>query len=80
MIRRREIKMKDIFYFGMILHIAVLYGGIELNFQTPLQTNLPGFQSTDNPPAARLVLIVADGLRAERMYAYDGFKVIPWLR
>lgn len=72
--------MKELFYYGIILQCIVLYGGIDLNFRSPLQTDLPQFRATDKPPAERLVLFVADGLRAERLFSYDTAQLTPWLR
>lgn len=78
-ILRRKIRMREIFYFGLILQCIVLYGGIDINFKSFLQKDLPQFQSTNTPPAERLVLFVADGLRAERLYTYNNKQTISWL-
>lgn len=69
--------MAKAIYFAFVVQCIVLYGGIDLNFKTPLLTDLPQFRTTDQPPADRLVLIISDGLRAERLY--EGLDVTPHL-
>lgn len=76
---RRQTRVKQLIYFTFVVQCIVLYGGIDLNFKTPLQTDLPQFEATSRPPAKRLVLIVADGLRAERLFDYDAQKLTPYL-
>lgn len=71
--------MQKLYYLGLIVQCVVLYGGIDLNFKSSLQSNLPHVKATENPPAERLVLFVADGLRDERLTAFSSKNITPWL-
>lgn len=72
--------MHQLYYFGLIIQCIVLYGGIDLNFKSSLQSNLTPVKATENPPAKRIVLFVADGLRNERLTAFIAKNLTPWLK
>lgn len=71
--------MRRIYCFSIYLHCLVIYGGIDLNFISPMQENIPQFNSTNTPPANRLVLIVADGLRDELLTTMGSQGLTPHL-
>ncbi|KAK0078653.1 hypothetical protein PV325_002228 [Microctonus aethiopoides] len=49
--------------WGLIMHSIVLWGVLDANFHSPILNNLPTVPPLNNPPAKRLFLFVADGLR-----------------
>lgn len=49
--------------WGLIMHLIVLWGVLDANFHSPILNNLPTVPPLNNPPAKRLFLFVADGLR-----------------
>ncbi|XP_046492367.1 GPI ethanolamine phosphate transferase 1 isoform X1 [Neodiprion pinetum] len=49
--------------WGSLMHVAILWGVLDVNFHSPVLKGLPPIQLPSAPPAKRLVLFVADGLR-----------------
>ncbi|XP_063700106.1 GPI ethanolamine phosphate transferase 1-like [Culicoides brevitarsis] len=60
--------MKFVISFGFVLHLLFLVSIFYIYFRSPILTDLEAQNELPNPPAKRLVVFVADGLRAESLY------------
>lgn len=49
--------------WGVAMHLTILWGVLDANFHSPVIRNLNAVPPVDSPPAKRLFLFVADGLR-----------------
>ncbi|XP_061930993.1 GPI ethanolamine phosphate transferase 1 isoform X4 [Apis cerana] len=49
--------------WGLTMHLIFLWGTLDINFHSPIIQELPNVSILKNPPAKRLVLFIADGLR-----------------
>ena len=67
---------------GILVHIIYLASIFDIYFTSPLVHGMTPYKSTLKPPAKRLVLFVADGLRADKFYELDqhGKTRSPYLR
>ncbi|XP_052799562.1 GPI ethanolamine phosphate transferase 1-like isoform X1 [Mya arenaria] len=67
---------------GLLIHLVFFFSVFEVFFATPLVTDLTPHKSPLPPPAKRLVFIVADGLRADKILQIqpDGKSAAPFLR
>lgn len=67
--------------FGFFLHLIFLLSIFDIYFKSPIINAIPIQQSKVGAPAKRLVLFVADGLRAESMFAVNNNEYLsPYLR
>lgn len=80
MLDLRDGRMRKLFFYGLVVQVVVLYAGLDLNFKSPLQQDLPQYKTTLYPPSDRLVLFVADGLRYERFAAFSERNLTPHLK
>lgn len=71
--------MLKIILYGLFAHLLFLASIFHIYFQSPIVGGLQSQANLDNPPADRLVLFVADGLRAESFYRDDLVRT-PFLR
>lgn len=71
--------MWKIIIFGVIAHLLFLASIFHIYFQSPLISGLTPQPNIDDSPAQRLVLFVADGLRAESFHRFDLTRT-PFLR
>ncbi|XP_054278110.1 GPI ethanolamine phosphate transferase 1 [Macrosteles quadrilineatus] len=55
--------------FGFSLHIVFLLSVFDIYFKSPIVHNIQVQQGIVNPPAKRVVLFVADGLRADSLFS-----------
>lgn len=78
-IKQHRHKYKIIIY-GLLVHLLLLLAVFDIYFASPIDQGMKPIKSTSNPPAKRLVLFVADGLRAEAVFG-DATKTerIPFL-
>lgn len=54
----------------LLSHIVLFYSIFDVYFTSPINHDMPVHRSTRSPPANRLVLFVADGLRADKLYQH----------
>jgi len=68
--------------FGLVLHLVFFYSIFDIYFSSPLVQNLEPLPSEAAPLARRLVLFVADGLRADKFFELNkrGESRAPFLR
>lgn len=67
---------------GVIVHVVVLFSIFDIYFKSPLSHGMTPFSIPLSPPASRVVLFVADGLRADKLFEIDtnGETNAPFLR
>lgn len=58
------------------MHLILLWGVLDVNFHSPIIRGLPIVPAPSEPPAKRLLLFVADGLRFQTFIE----KPPPYLR
>ena len=57
--------------FGVALHALLIYAMFDVHFLTPLVHDIEPTKADFAAPASRLVVIVADGLRADRLFEME---------
>ncbi|XP_070574124.1 GPI ethanolamine phosphate transferase 1-like [Ptychodera flava] len=67
---------------GFVVHLVFFYSIFDIYFTSPLVHGMSPHSTTLSPPAKRLVLFVADGLRADTLFELDeqGETRSPYLR
>ncbi|XP_053401578.1 GPI ethanolamine phosphate transferase 1-like [Mercenaria mercenaria] len=67
---------------GLLIHTVFFYSIFDIYFTSPIVHGMTPQSSLSVPPARRLVLFSADGLRADKMFELDknGQTRIPFLR
>lgn len=70
-----------LYIFGFAVHMIFFVSVFDIYFRTPIIHGMEPQSSPLAPAAKRLVLIVADGLRADSFFNYtDGTTKAPYLR
>lgn len=70
-----------LYFFGFAVHIVFFVSVFDIYFRTPIIHGMEPHMSPLPPAAHRLVLIVADGLRADSFFNNtDGVTRAPFLR
>ncbi|CAG9859115.1 unnamed protein product [Phyllotreta striolata] len=72
-------KKYKIILSGIVIHALLLLAVFEVYFSSPLEHGMQPVKSTTNPPAKRLILFVADGLRAQAMFEDPNLDRTPFL-
>ncbi|XP_023024700.2 GPI ethanolamine phosphate transferase 1 isoform X1 [Leptinotarsa decemlineata] len=75
----KRTKKYKIILLGLAVHALLLFAVFDVYFASPLDRGMTPIRSTSSPPAKRLVLIVADGLRAEAIFGEDMRYRAPYL-
>lgn len=67
---------------GIILHAVYMLSIFDIYFKSPIVHGMDPVKPRFSPPAKRLILIIADGLRADKFYELDeeGKTRAPFLR
>jgi len=67
---------------GFFVHLVFFYSIFDIYFISPLVHGMTPQSNVIPPPAKRLVLFVADGLRADKLFELDsvGTSKAPFLR
>ncbi|XP_044256653.1 GPI ethanolamine phosphate transferase 1-like [Tribolium madens] len=63
--------------FGFFVHGLVLKAAFDIYFSSPIDNGMTPILSTNSSPAKRLVLFVADGLRAEGIFGENQTENAP---
>lgn len=66
--------------FGFFVHCLILKAAFDIYFSSPIDLGMTPILSTNNPPAKRVVLFVADGLRAEGIFGENQTENAPNLK
>lgn len=68
--------------FGVFVHLLFLYSIFDIYFISPITHNATPVRLEGKAPAKRLVLFVADGLRADKFFQLNehGQSRAPFLR
>ena len=74
--------MKWLFLVGFVVHLIFFYSIFDIYFTSPLVHGMTPHSTLQAAPAKRLVLFVADGLRADKLFELDknGQTRAPFLR
>uniref|UniRef100_A0A674N757 GPI ethanolamine phosphate transferase 1 n=1 Tax=Takifugu rubripes TaxID=31033 RepID=A0A674N757_TAKRU len=74
--------MITFFLVGLTVHIVFFLSIFDIYFTSPLVHGMPPHATLLPPPASRLILIVADGLRADSLFMplHNGSSRTPYLR
>lgn len=69
-------------FFAFAIHIIFFASIFDIYFTSPLVHGMTPHSTNLDPPATRLVLFVADGLRADKLFGLDksGATRAPYLR
>lgn len=71
----------ELFVWGFFVHIVLLASVFDIYFKSPIIHGIEPYSSPSTAPAKRLVLFVADGLRADSFYNQNTAEPnAPYLR
>lgn len=76
-------KLGEFFFFSAVVHTVLFYSVFDIYFTSPIIHGINPIEPKNASPAKRLVLFVADGLRADKFYEADkvtGKYRNPYLR
>ncbi|KAG0795482.1 hypothetical protein G6F62_000083 [Rhizopus arrhizus] len=76
------ISREVLLFVGVIFHVVYLFSIFDIYFTSPIVHGMTPHKSPIDPPADRLVLVVGDGLRADKLFELDeqGKTRAPFLR
>ncbi|KAG0471833.1 hypothetical protein HPP92_016379 [Vanilla planifolia] len=82
--RKQRVRYRErwLVALGIILHAIYMLSIFDIYFKTPIVHGMDPVQQRFSAPAKRLVLLVADGLRADKFFEQDaeGYFRAPFLR
>ncbi|XP_068916089.1 GPI ethanolamine phosphate transferase 1-like [Tenebrio molitor] len=64
----RDRKVYYLVISSLFVHLLIMSAALDIYFSSPIDHGMTPVRSTDDPPAKRVVFIVADGLRAEKIF------------
>ncbi|XP_044761039.1 GPI ethanolamine phosphate transferase 1-like [Coccinella septempunctata] len=64
----KKSKIVNLVLTAISVHLLLLVAIMDVHFKSPLEVGLAPVKSTDYPPAKRLVIFIADGLRAQAVF------------
>lgn len=76
-------KLGLFYFFSVCVHSILFFSVFDIYFTSPIIHGVNQVQPENSSPASRLVLFVADGLRADKFYEADettGKYRNPYLR
>ena len=76
-------KLGNFFFFSAVVHTVLFYSVFDIYFTSPIIHGIHPIKPKNLSPAKRLVLFVADGLRADKFYEAEkvtGKYRNPYLR
>ncbi|RZB39265.1 Phosphodiest, Metalloenzyme, and/or Sulfatase domain containing protein, partial [Asbolus verrucosus] len=68
LIKARHRNVISLIVFGILVHALIMKAAFDIYFSSPIDHGMTPVKSTTNPPAKRVVFIVADGLRADSIF------------
>lgn len=77
-----NMRMITFFLVGLTVHVVFFLSIFDIYFTSPLVHGMTPHASPLAPPASRLVLVVADGLRADSLFTlmHNNSSKTPFLR
>nr|XP_046227161.1 GPI ethanolamine phosphate transferase 1 isoform X2 [Scatophagus argus] len=77
-----KMRMITFFLIGLTVHVVFFLSIFDIYFTSPLVHGMTPQATPLTPPASRLVLVVADGLRADSLFTllHNGSSRAPYLR
>lgn len=77
-----NMRMITFFLVGLTVHVVFFLSIFDIYFTSPLVHGMTPHASPLAPPASRLVLVVADGLRADSLFTlmHNDSSKTPFLR
>ncbi|XP_041375435.1 GPI ethanolamine phosphate transferase 1-like [Gigantopelta aegis] len=78
----RDMQVWQLITIGVMVHLILFYSIFDIYFTSPLVHGMERFAPESPPPAKRLVLFSADGLRADKLFGLGtgGKTHAPYLR
>lgn len=72
--------MKCLIVCGVLVHIILLMAAFDIYFVSPILHGMKPHRPKGPPPSKRIVLFVADGLRAQSIFGHHMSRTAPFLK
>ena len=66
--------------FAVLVHLVLLISIFDIYFTSPVISNLPSINISLPPPADRLVLLVTDGARIDKLFSKENVEDTDFIR